>query len=278
MPKVSIIIPVYNAEKYLEHTLKSIINQTFKDFEVIAIDDGSIDESYEILKKYSSIDSRFKVLTRENRGLAKTLNQAIQLSSSPLIARIDADDIMMSERLETQVKLFDDSNIVLCGSSAIYITQSSIPIGYCRTEKEVTKEKIIISNGFIHPSVMFRKHEFLLCGGYDEGLGMYFEDHLLWSKLLDFGRGINIQKPLIKYRLHPNAISSTPYTDEYISIVRKSIENGFFNINDKEYLLRIKKDNQLTKAMRHKIYNSRVKRILLSSISWSNFKSMVFND
>ena len=102
VPKISVIIPVYNADKYLEEALSSIANQTFKDFEVIAIDDGSTDKSLEILKKWQRQDSRFIIKSRENKGFAETLNEAFAQARGKYIARMDADDVSLLDRFENQ--------------------------------------------------------------------------------------------------------------------------------------------------------------------------------
>lgn len=119
LPKVSILLPVYNAEKYLSDCLKSLLNQTFHDFEIIAINDASTDSSLSILYKYAEIDSRLKIYSnKSNLKLAATLNRGIQLSSAPLIARMDADDIALQNRLEYQYNFMSNNpKVAICGTN-----------------------------------------------------------------------------------------------------------------------------------------------------------------
>ena len=105
---VSVILPVYNAQKYLEEAIESIINQTYTNFEFIIIDDGSGDNSLNIINKYQKQDSRILVITRENKGLVYTLNEGINQAKGKYIARMDADDISLSNRFEKQIELLEN--------------------------------------------------------------------------------------------------------------------------------------------------------------------------
>lgn len=104
-PLISIVIPVYNAERFIEKAIESICNQSYKNIEIIVIDDGSIDESLQIIK--SIRDDRIRIISRENRGLIASLNEGINLSRGSYIARMDADDISSPIRIEQQVKYFE---------------------------------------------------------------------------------------------------------------------------------------------------------------------------
>src|SRR4051794_2703213 len=97
-PAVSIVMPVYNAARYLPEALKSMLDQTFRDFELIAINDGSKDESLDILEQFAEYDSRIHIVSRPNVGITRTLNEGLSIARAPLIARMDADDISRNER------------------------------------------------------------------------------------------------------------------------------------------------------------------------------------
>ncbi|MEM6744426.1 MAG: glycosyltransferase family 2 protein, partial [Pseudomonadota bacterium] len=116
-PKVSIILPVYNSEKFLHECLESIVGQDFDSFEVLAHDDGSEDKSLGILKEFSRFDERFKISSSKNNGIVKTLNYLISASNSPYLARIDSDDICISSRIRKQYDFLErNKSIGLVGS------------------------------------------------------------------------------------------------------------------------------------------------------------------
>lgn len=201
-PKVSILLPVYNAEKYLSDCLKSLLNQTFHDFEIIAINDASTDASLSILYKYSEIDSRIKIHSnKSNLKLAATLNRGIQLSSSPLIARMDADDIALPNRLEYQYNFMLSNpkvailgtNIKVLGTNQIWkmpISNSSI------------RASLVFNSPILHPTVIYRKHIICKYSGYNENI-IYAQDYELWHRLSKDSKIVfaNIDIPLIYYRL-----------------------------------------------------------------------------
>ena len=200
-PEVSVLMPVYNGERYLREAINSIINQTFQNFEFHIINDGSTDKSHSILRSIN--DPRIIVHEQRNKGLPFSLNKAIRLSQGEYIARMDADDISMPNRLEIQ-KAFLDSNpeIGLCGSWVIKFGNG----------KEEIKELPIYHNDIFahflftslipHPSIMVRREilkQFGLC--YNEKL-FGAEDIDLWIRLAKRTMLYNIPVPLLKYRTH----------------------------------------------------------------------------
>ena len=127
MPKVSVLMSVYNGEKYLKEAIKSILGQSFKDFEFIIINDGSIDKTEKIIKVFN--DKRIVLINQENIGLTKSLNNGLKLAQGDYIARMDADDVALSYRLEKQVKFLDSNpHIFLVGSSCYLINESNLLI------------------------------------------------------------------------------------------------------------------------------------------------------
>lgn len=110
-PDVSIIMAVFNGEEFIEDSIKSVLKQTFKNFEFIIVDDGSIDNSLKIIKSYQAIDSRIKIITQKNNGLAKSLNVGIKNSKGKYIARIDADDLCYECRLEKQYLFMENNHL-----------------------------------------------------------------------------------------------------------------------------------------------------------------------
>lgn len=212
-PKISVIMPVYNAEKYLKQSIESILNQTYKDFEFIIINDGSTDNSLNIIYEYANKHTKIKVIARENRGLVCSLNEGISYSKGEYIARIDADDISLPERLEKQIKFFEkNQEIDILGSMAELIGDKAL------LEKETNNyewvnvefdskddlEKIFLECCAIpHPSVMMKKEFLIKIGGYFE---QDTEDYNLWLRAIKSGFKIDkINEKLIKYRLHDNS-------------------------------------------------------------------------
>ncbi|MBR3628081.1 MAG: glycosyltransferase family 2 protein [Elusimicrobia bacterium] len=122
MPKISVIVPTYNVEKYLSQCLDSILNQTFKDFECICINDGSTDNSLSILQKYASKDNRIKIINQENKGLSGARNAALKIVTGKYITFVDSDDFVSSDYLEKLINLAEkeNSDIVYCRHKMYY--------------------------------------------------------------------------------------------------------------------------------------------------------------
>jgi len=197
---VSVIMSVHNGEKYLQETVLSVLNQTYKNFEFIIINDGSTDRTFEILNKFS--DVRIKIISRERRGLTKSLNYAIGISKGELIARIDADDVFVSNKLAVQVEYLEKNfEVVLCGTWAKFINEEGKEVGVYETPISYQKIKynILLHNSFIHSSVMFRKSIFNRIGGYNEAY-RYAQDYELWGRIVPRYQVVNLSQYLLKYR------------------------------------------------------------------------------
>ena len=206
MPKISVIMPVYNAEKYLNEAIDSILNQTFGDFELIIINDGSTDSSVEIIKNYN--DSRIRFIdNKTNEIYMKRLNEGIELAHGEYIARMDADDISLPQRFEKQVEFLDknpDIGIVGTFWKSFGAEECVVELPQFPAEVQVFS---IFHSPFGHPSVMFRKSFFDKYGlRYDENCP-YAEDYDLWTKALNYFGGANIGEVLLNYRVHENAVS-----------------------------------------------------------------------
>lgn len=209
LPRVSVVMSVFNGEKYLREAIDSMLGQTLCDFEFIIIDDGSTDKGLEIIKTYG--DPRIIVVEQENTGLAKALNNGIKLARGKYIARMDADDISLPERLEKQYSFLTSHPECVClGSNADvmnlegnYLFTSNVP-----TEWATIKPLLPYISPFFHSSTMFRKDVFSLCGGYNEFIRHHFEDLILWNQMARRGTLRNISDALIKYRLTPASISN----------------------------------------------------------------------
>jgi glycosyltransferase involved in cell wall biosynthesis len=207
-PKVTILLPVFNTEAFLRESVESILSQTFTDFEVIAINDGSTDRSKEILMSFS--DSRLKIIDNDvNRGLINTLNRGIALAKGTYIARMDADDIASPDRLAQQwLYLNENPSVALLGGFAELIDSNNKSFMLCQVPQSHDEivSKIFSANCFVHPSVMFRANVVRELGGYrDEAL--HAEDYDLWLRIIEHYKVANLSAILVRYRIHPNQVS-----------------------------------------------------------------------
>lgn len=202
MPKVSVILPVYNGEKYLEEAIESILNQTVKDFEFIIINDGSTDSSEEIILSYT--DKRIKYFRHENIGLAATLNKGIELSEGIYIARQDQDDISLPKRLEKQITFMENNpSVGLLGAWAKIIDENNNKRGSHRhpTHDKLLKNFLLFNNPFVHSSVIIRKNVLMKTGFYTTNPDRQPpEDYELWSRISRVAEIANIPLELICYR------------------------------------------------------------------------------
>lgn len=231
---VSIILPAYNAEKYISATVDSVIDQTHSCWELIVIDDGSSDSTLELLSQYN--DPRIKVFNQINIGIAKTLNRGLALAKGEYIARIDADDICTPDRLKHQIEILNtNQNVVLVCSNVEYIDNKGNTLGFSfsSTSENTLKRKLEFGNVIFHPTVMFRKNIAVEVGGYDERLGKYFEDYILWIKMLKLGDVRLLPNHLVKYRIHSNSITSNTPVEVY-QYMKKFYNLGY--LSDSDYI------------------------------------------
>jgi len=240
--KVTVLFPAYNAAPYLREAIDSVLSQTYSDFEFLIINDGSKDNSAEIIDNYT--DPRIRVVHQENMGLVRTLNKGLGLAEGELIARFDADDVCYPARLDKQVRfMMSHPDYVLVGSEANYMDEEGNFI-FRYLFKEYEDSEIRQSGfkncPFIHSSVMFRKQAVLDAGGYDER-AITFEDHLLWRKLADVGKMKNVKEPLIKVRFNPASVTIDEKWrgKEFQELKQRSIANEQVSNTDYELLKHI---------------------------------------
>lgn len=211
-PLVSVLLPVYNGEKFLSEAIESVLQQTFMDFELLILDDGSIDGSLAICQHFERIDRRVRVFHRENRGLVITLNEMIDMANGEILARMDADDICLPQRFERQVdflRLHPDIDVV--GTSIIHINSAGQRIGPIDNPLDHDSIEALLLNGhcaIAHPSVMVRAEAIIKAGGYREAFPCA-QDFDLWLRMSEQGRLANIPDRLLLYRLHPGSISES---------------------------------------------------------------------
>lgn len=207
-PKISVVMSVYNSEKYIKEAVGSILAQTFSDFEFIIIDDGSSDGSLGILQSYEKKDSRIRIISRENKGLIYSLNEGVGQARGEYIARMDSDDISLPDRFEKQFRFMVDNDLALCGTWATSIDENGNDISGINYPPVAEKIKsfAILHNPFIHPSVMFRKGIFDKVGGYRNNF-KHIEDYELWTRIIFKYKSSNLAEYLLKYRVHSEQVT-----------------------------------------------------------------------
>lgn len=218
MPKVTVITTAFNAEEYVRESLDSIYSQTFQDFDIILLDDGSTDGTADILREYTERYPNSVLLSNEsNQGIPYSRNKALLHASGDYIAIHDADDISLPERLENEVGFLDENErISFMGAWAYRISQTGEDIGSMSYPPKdtggafavITRYKL---NPIIDPTCMYRRDMMMKHGGYtlDPQLRTVL-DFELWCRLLCHGYMMaNIQQHLIKYRINPNGVTRT---------------------------------------------------------------------
>jgi glycosyltransferase involved in cell wall biosynthesis len=216
-PVISVVLPVYNGEKYLSESISSVLSQTFTNFELIILNDGSTDSTEAIVESFS--DSRIRYIKNDtNLGLIKTLNRGVSLARGRYIARMDADDRCSADRFfEQHHFLENNSDYVLCGSWVKTIDAEGIITGRIKRieESELIRTNMLFTTPFIHPTVMIRSN-LLKSNPYSES-AVHCEDLELWPRLAakqDY-KFFNIKKYLLDYRIH----------DQNISVVNLDFQN-----------------------------------------------------
>lgn len=211
-PLVSVVLPVFNGGRHLEPAVRSVLEQDHQAIEVIAIDDGSTDDSLQVLKRLKAADPRLRVVTRENRGLVATLNEGIALARSHFIARMDADDISYPARFSRQLAMFQARpDIALCGTDFHLLYGDEGPLD-AMTEARPDEELPILSQfftAFRHSTVMFNRAVMapdLL--RYDPAYP-HAEDFELFRRITIAHPAAIVREPLLAYRLHPGSVTET---------------------------------------------------------------------
>jgi len=203
---ISVLLPVHNAEAYLPLALKSLLVQSFKDFEIIAINDGSTDLSGEILNKYAKRDSRIRVFHRPQRGLVPTLNEGIDLANGQWIARMDADDIALPFRFELQLEQLLRTDADFCGGAVKCFGDTRATLSYPQSN-EACGAQLLFGVPVAHPAVIGRIAAFKSLR-YDLRF-MHAEDYDLWQRAWESGyQFTNLRDIVLYYRVHKKQVSS----------------------------------------------------------------------
>jgi glycosyltransferase involved in cell wall biosynthesis len=208
-PKISIIMPVWNGEKFLREAVDSVLNQTFADWELILIDDGSTDATPEILRAYAKADSRVRAHRLDHAGIVVALNHGLAEAKGDWIARLDADDISEPIRLERQWEAVNrHPRAVLCHTGTALFGDAGIMSGTTRLprSRSFTALRLCYQCPITHSTVMFRREAALAVGGYRPE-ERHAEDFSLWGRLLAQGEFVALPEKLVRFRLHQQSVS-----------------------------------------------------------------------
>lgn len=209
-PRVSIVLPVFNAESYLGEAVESLLAQSLADFELIAIDDGSTDGSGRILEGFAVRDSRVLLVSRENRGLTATLNEGVLRATAAYVAIMNADDVALPQRLEKQSQFLDNHpRVAAVGSQTLFLADCAIAAPTTRLPKSPAAIRAFLKRAcaFSHPSMMFRRQAVLNAGLYRHQIAPA-EDYDLWLRLSERHDLANLPDVLLQYRLHAEQMTA----------------------------------------------------------------------
>jgi glycosyltransferase involved in cell wall biosynthesis len=228
-PKISVVMPVFNTERYLAAAVESVLSQTFRDFELIAVDDGSTDGSGEMLRRYAAADPRMRVISRPNTGIAGARNDGLSAARGDLIASMDSDDIAVPARLELQLAYMNSHPEVVCVGGAghvidekgRYLTTLYVPLSH----QDITQAALAGHTPIWGPCAMFRRKAAEQVGRFDVELSGC-EDLDLWLKLGEIGELSNLSVPVVWYRLRTGSISHTA-AEAVRGRMRRACENAW---------------------------------------------------
>jgi glycosyltransferase involved in cell wall biosynthesis len=233
-PILSVLLPVYNAEKYLVAAIESILQQTYSNFYFIIINDGSTDNSLNILQSFAKNDDRIQLISRDNKGLVYTLNEGLALIKTPYVARMDADDIALPTRFEKQMDyILNNNDCLLLGSRVIIIDSDGDEIcemGDYFSHDEIDQGLLEKKGQLIyHPSIIFQKKIIDQLGGY-RGKYPHVEDLDLFLRVSEQGKVENLKEPLLKYREHTTKVGHLHYKEQ-MSEINDVIKETFYRRN-----------------------------------------------
>ena len=267
-PKITVLMPACNAAKYIDKAICSVLDQTFADFELLVINDGSTDDTEKIIRSFA--DDRIRLINQSNQGIAAALNMGLLNANAALIARFDADDICMPERLRLQYDfLLGHPDYIIVGSDADYMDMNGeyvfsykMPAHSNEDIQELTESKC----PFIHSAILFRKDPIIRAGGYDTH-AYAFEDHLLWSKVIKEGKAHNLSQTLLQVRLNPESVSIDEKwrTKRFREIKSGSIRRGSITEQEGKELLGILKHQNNPRIKEGSYYSLLGKKYL-----WNN--------
>ncbi len=219
-PLVSVIIPTYNQEKYIKKTLESVLSQTFKSIEIIVVDDGSTDETAEIVNSFN--EPRIIYIWQKNKGPAAARNTGIKRAQGKYIAFLDADDLWLREKLERQINFMEkNSEIGLLGTGCYEINHKGEMMSkkIFPTKNKILKKILIRYNPFIQSSIMLKKEIFDKKEGYNESFPQS-EDYELWLRIAKNYKIANLPEYLVMKRYYKESLSPTKDKEQLLFVLK----------------------------------------------------------
>jgi len=206
-PRVSFLMAVYDGEMYLDEAIQSVLNQTFTDFEFIIINDGSVDETAQVIERYQRLDGRIRAYEQPNRGLVVALNRGLELVRGEYVARMDADDISVPERVAAQVAFMDaHPEVGICGTWIETFGSGGTVVRRYPDDDATIRSWLLFESVLAHPSIVMRRELLAKAGlSYDAG-SVHAEDYDLWVRAARHMALANIPEALLRYRLHPQQV------------------------------------------------------------------------
>lgn len=220
-PKISVVMPVYNGAEFLAEAIESVLKQSFPDFELVIVNDGSSDNSETVIKGFS--DKRIVYVKNElNKGLIFSLNKGISIAKGVFVARMDHDDVADAHRFEKQINEFvKDPDLVICGSFIKTFENSKEEfISHMQSTHAQILSSIFFTCPFAHPTVMMKKEALLKLNTVYREDYPHSEDYDLWSRLVFSGKCKNIPEYLLNYRVHSSQVSTVYENYKYESVMK----------------------------------------------------------
>lgn len=223
-PRVSLLMAVYNGEAFLDEALQSVRDQSFREFEVIIVNDGSTDRTGAIIEQWRTKDSRLRVLNQAHEGLVSALNHGLELARGEYVARMDADDVCVPERLAAQLAFMDAHPEV--GISGTWIETFGTGPRIVRkypVEHDAIRSALLFESVLAHPSVMMRRSMLIETGLRYDSTRTHAEDYDLWVRAAEHTNLANVPSVLLRYRLHPSQVVETYESQKIASAQRVRI-------------------------------------------------------
>ena len=219
MTALTVLLPVRDGEAYLDAAIASLRSQTFTDFELLVIDDGSRDSTAEIAARHASEDARVQLHPNPRSGIVAALNFGIERARAPLIARMDADDIALPERFERQMaRMAVEPDLLVLGTATIRIDSQGRRLGI--EMPPITADEVatvlLRTNPIAHPTIVMRRAAVAAVGGYRQAY-LRAEDYDLWLRLAEHGRLANIPEPLVQYRIGHGRFQAELFSQQVMS-------------------------------------------------------------
>lgn len=293
---ISVVMSVYNGEKYLVEAIESILNQTYENFEFIIINDGSKDNSVEIIKDYMKTDNRIVLIDRENKGLPYSLNEGINIAKGEYIARMDADDISLPTRFEKQIKYMEENKLDVCGSYIkLFGDNTKEQIVKYPINHDDIKFRLLFMSSLAHPTAILKKQIFGKVKYRDDY--KVAQDYQLWCDVVNANFKIgNIPEVLLNYRKHEAQASieklkrqqdtaheialkyAKTLGQREVDLVGKIISSKM-NINFKEFNNLVKQvfEYSINQNISNQTLYDILKKIYIDSNPKSPFKYLIYN-